>query len=393
MRWINLLHFYQPANIDSFNIKEALDKSYWRLIRLMEEHPCLKMTWNISGCLLNRLKDEGEKEFIVRLIKLINKKQVEITSTAAYHGLLPLLPLQEVSLQIKENEEILQNILGFKVKPTGFFLPEMAYSPAVGKVIKKKGYDWIILDEIAFPNNKKLKNNRYYIDKNSGLKVIFRDRSISTSYPPAKILDLSEKENSQEIIITVTDAELYGLRHEDPTGDMEKIAKKENIITDTISGFIKTVQPFIDQEEPLCFLSSSWDSSLEDIKRKEPFKLWQDKGNPIHKELWILAELAMSLGKKFKQDKNYQWYRWHLVRGLASCTFWWASAFDFSTIFGPYAWNPDIIERGLEDIVRSIRSLESPKSKKYKLQAEKHYLKIKKLIWEEHWQKHWQNRF
>jgi hypothetical protein len=80
-----------------------------------------------------------------------------------------------------------------------------------------------------------------------------------------------------------------------------------------------------------------------------------------------------------------------LVRGVASCTFWWASEYDFSNVFGPYAWNPDIIERGLEDMIRAVRSLNDKKSKKYKLEAENYYLKIKKNIWQRHWNKHWQN--
>lgn len=389
MYWINLLHFYQPANTDYFIIKEALDKSYLRLIRLMEENKDWKMTWNISGCLLQRLQEEGEQKVIDRIIKLIKNKQIEITSTAAYHGLLPLLPKEEVILQIKENEKILKTVLGLKTQPEGFFLPEMAYSPEVGKIIRQLGYKWIIVDEIALLKNKEIKSDDYFIDKNSGLKVVFRDRLVSTAYPPIKIKELIEEGKNEKVVITATDAELYGLRHEDPTGDMERIVKRKDIITETISSFIKRKKINGKDKIKIKLLSSSWDTKIEHIKEKEPFKLWNSKDNPIHQELWSFAKLILSLDKKFKNDKNYEWYRWHLVRGVASCTFWWASAYDFSRIFGPYAWNPDIIERGLEDMVRSVRSLDDKKSKKYKLEAEKQYLKIKKLIWEEHWKKHW----
>ena len=136
--------------------------------------------------------------------------------------------------------------------------------------------------------------------------------------------------------------------------------------------------------------SSSWESSLHDVKKNIPYHLWLDKNNKIQVNLWKLAGLALELGDKFKQDKNFYWHRWHLVRGLASCTFWWASAHDFSKIYGPYAWSPDEIERGLEDMIRSVRSFADLKTKKKKLEAEALYLKIKKLIWESHWKKHWQ---
>jgi alpha-amylase/alpha-mannosidase (GH57 family) len=392
MNWINFLHFYQPANIDFYVIKEALDKSYWRLIRLMEEHPYMRMTWNVSGCLLERLYDAGEQDFLRRLSNLIKNEQVEITSTAAYHGLLPLLPKDEVVRQIKENESILRRILGVRKKPKGFFLPEMAYSPEVAKIIKSLGYKWIIIDEIAIYN--KLDNKSgVVIDSYSGLEVVLRSRSSSREYPPAKLLSYKKNnfDNETDILITATDAELYGLRHEDPTGEMEAVAKNRKIKTYTISEFIEFFKKNkTTQIKKTKLAACSWDSSSRDVKNGTPFKLWSDKNNIIHRDLWRLATLALSLDKKFKKDINYKWYRWHLVRGLASCTFWWASEHDFSKVFGPYAWSPDIIERGLEDMIRAIRSLGDKRSRKYKLEAEKYYLQIKKNIWHKHWNKHWQ---
>ena len=141
--------------------------------------------------------------------------------------------------------------------------------------------------------------------------------------------------------------------------------------------------------EKINIYKSSWESTAIEIKNKQPYYLWNNKNNKIQTDLWKLANLSLSLENKYKNDKNFYWYHWHLVRGLASCTFWWASARNFVKIFGPYAWSPDDIERGLEDLVRSVRSLDNIKSKKVKLLAEKYYLQIKKRIWEEHWKKHW----
>ncbi len=390
MRWINFLHLYQPANIDSYSIKQALDKSYYRLIRLMEENQNLKMTWNISGCLLLRLEDEGKHDFINRLQSLVASKRLELVSTAAYHPLLPLIPASETIRQIKENEKILRHFFGSKFKTAGFFLPEMAYSPAVGKLIKELGYKWIILDEFAFSGGLERPNfRRFYLDKHSGLKIIFRNRPYSSSYPPDKLLHEKSEQRQEKIIITATDAELYGLRHQDPTGELERAAKRSDLKTDTVSGFIDWISSQGIEPEEVAIKSGSWESSRKELSSGKYFNLWQDKKNKIHVQLWRLANLVLSLDKEFRQDRNYRYYRWHLVRGLASCTFWWASARDFSKIFGPYAWNPDGIERGLEDLIRAVRSLDDRRSRKYKLKAEKQYLKIKKLIWEEHWRKHW----
>jgi len=390
MIWINFLHFYQPANAEFYNIRKALDKSYWRLIRLMEEHPEIKMTFNISGCLLERLEEAKEKAFIDRLKFLVKKGRVELTGSAYYHGFLPLLPEREVIHQIKANEKILKKIFGKNFKPTGFFLPEMAYSPTVAKIVKKLGYQWIILDEISYSGDLKEKPelSRLYIDEASGLKVIFRQREVSNAYPPDKIIALLKEET---IRLSATDAELYGLRHEDPTGEMEKIVKSRELKTMTLSAWFNKISK--KKAEKIKIYPSSWESTAGEIKNGQAYFLWQNKNNKIQNYLWRLANLSLELETKYKKDKNYYWYRWHLARGLASCTFWWASARDFSKIFGPYTWSPDDIERGLEDLIRSVRSLNDVKTKKKKLEAERYYLKIKKMIWEEHWKKHWKKQY
>jgi len=405
MLWLNFLHFYQPANAESYSVHKALDKSYWRLLRLMEEHPALRATWNVSGCLLERLVDEKAKTFLDRLKFLVKSGRIELVGSAAYHGFLPLLPETEIVRQIKTNEKILRKHFGKNFKPAGFFFPEMAYSPVLSKLVKRLGYSWIILDEIAYSagSSRRPEAGKIYLDAVSGLKVVFRDRLISSAYPPDKIwplLQAEKKISSQKktvtdnsanqnsvVILTATDAELYGLRHEDPTAEIEKIVKEKSLRTATLSAFIKSAKS---RPLPVELKSSSWESSLKDVKNNRPYRLWQDSGNKIQANLWKLANLALDLGGKFKQDKNFYWHRWHLVRGLASCTFWWASAHDFSKIYGPYAWSPDEIERGLEDLIRSVRSFADLKSKKKKLEAEAIYLKIKKLVWESHWKKHWQ---
>ena len=385
MTWINFLHLYQPANIDNYHIQEALDKSYFRLLRLLEENLNLKMTFNISGCLLERLADIEGSDFIERIKKLNKSGRLELVSSAAYHGFLPLLPEDEIRKQISENEEILKRFFGSEFKASGFFLPEMAYSKEVAKIIKDFGYSWIILDEIS-ASDRNLDFNKVFIDKESGLKVIFRNRVLSRAYPPDEVLKLFEQDN--KILISATDAELYGLRHEDPTAEMEMIARAEKVKTKTISDFISSFKD--DEIKEIEIRNSSWESEEVDILKGKPFILWFDKNNKIHRDLWKLTSLALSLGEKYKDDKNIKFYRWHLIRGLASCTFWWASANDFSASFGPYAWNPDIVERGLSDLLRSIRTIEDKRSLKEKLRAEKLNLKIKKELWLKHWQKHWE---
>jgi predicted glycosyl hydrolase (DUF1957 family) len=380
--WINFLHFYQPANISKEVIREATEKSYERIIRGLEENPEIKFTFNIAGCLLARWgEDLGRQDLISRIKKILDKGQIELTGTAAYHPILPLISDEEIKTQIKENEKILKKYFG-KINLNGFFCPEMAYDNRVGKIIKKMGYQWIIMDEISAAK-KPIDFSKKYINQETGLAIIFRNKKISQTYVPETILKLKNNKSDNKILITATDAELYGLRHVDEPADFEKALQSKKLQSLTISEYLNTLEKI----QKIKLIPASWETTEKEIKNKTPFILWRDKKNKLQTKLWELAKLAESANKKFRRDSNFWWSRWHLTRGLASCTFWWASGRDFRKVYGPLAWNPDLIELGANELIRSIRDLEKSTSFKIKLQAEKIYSEIIKLIWERHWKK------
>jgi predicted glycosyl hydrolase (DUF1957 family) len=389
MKWLNFLHFYQPVNADAYHIQEAAEHSYARILRALEENPDWRLTANFSGCLLSRLQELGYGWMLQRFSALVKSGRLEIVGSAAYHGFLPLLPIAEAQRQILENEDLLQQYFGVP-RPAGFFLPEMAYSPAVARLLKRLGYKWIILDEIAYDGTLRLSEKflqSSYRDRNSGLDVILRSRHFSNCYAPEKLAETLDKKLAlPDVVISATDAELYGLRHKDQSANLERFLRRDGWQAITASEFL-TRAP---QGGSRRFQACSWESTPTELRAGKPYMLWQDPKNMIHKQLWELADYAYKITNTNANDPNYHWARWHLVRGLASCTFWWASGRDLSHNFGPRAWSPDEIERGVNELIRSIRSLENPKTRSAKMAAEKLYLKIKRLIWRKHWRYHWQ---
>jgi predicted glycosyl hydrolase (DUF1957 family) len=387
MLWINFLHFYQPANSDAYRIEEALNSSYDRILRALEKNPDVKFTFNISACLVLRLVELKKISFINRVNSLIEKGQVEISSSAAYHALLPLVSEKEVIYQIRENERVLRKYFP-RAKLSGFFLPEMAYGLKVADIIKKLSYSWIILDQISCQEKKDLDFSKVYKDKRSNLKVVFRSRGISNSYPPSKILNiLSEDRINDDIIITATDAELYGLRHLDQSASLEKLLKSGKTKTILVSDYVDRFK----KAEKISLRKSNWESSEKKLLERKPYHLWYDRDNKVHIRLWKLAKMVSALAEKYGDDPNYKWARWHLNRGLASCTFWWASSHNFKESFGPCAWNPDEVERGANELIRAMRSLEHSSSYSEKIKAESLFVSIKKIVWKEHWSFHANN--
>lgn len=382
--WVNLLHFYQPPAADRETVIEAAEKSYKKIISALKKNPKIKFTLNLAGCLLEKLEKLGYKKLIADIKLLNDRKQIELTGTAASHQILPLLPRPEIKRNIEINKKILKKFFGKNLRTPGFFLPELAFSAKVARIIANFGYKWIILDEIsAYGKLNKLNLNKLYLEKNTGLKIFFRKRLWSRSYVPERIFSLI-KQNYNGFALTATDAELYGLRHNDRNATFERLLKRPEIKTLTISEFLANLKESVSLRP----LDSSWESTAAELKRGQPFILWRNDKNKIQKLLWQLADLAMATINRNQADENYRWARLHLDNGLASCTFWWASARDFK-LFSSISWSPDEIERGANELIKSIRSLEEPKTLAAKIAGEKLYIKIKQLIWHKHWNHYW----
>lgn len=382
--WINILHFYQPPTACDETVVEAVEKSYSRIINALKRNPRAKFTLNITGCLLEKLDALGYAGLIQDLKNMLRKRQIELTCSAAFHPILPLLPGSEIKRGIERNQKILKKYFGENFTADGFFPPELAYSPALAGIISSYGCKYVILDEIsACGKLNKIDFSELHVEKNTGLQVCFRSRKLSKEYTPKTIFDLIAG-GLPETAVTATDAELYGLRHNDCAGAFEKLLKRPEIETKTVSEFLAGLR----RQTVVFPIASSWESTEDELKKGAAFALWRDKNNKIQESLWRLANFAINAADKYKNDSNYSWARHHLDRGLSSCAFWWASARDFK-LFGAVAWNPDEIEKGADELIKSVRSLENPQSKRDKIKAEKLYIKIKTLIWREHWRRRW----
>lgn len=383
MYWVNILQFWQPCTIERETLDVVVEESYLPLINTLKKNPRAKLTLNINAGLIKSLFESGYQGLINDLSNLIKRKQIEVTGSSAYHCLLPLLPEKEIIRQIKLNQEINQQYLGKCYRPTGFFPPEMAYNNKVGKIIKKLGFKWVVLDELSY--NGKLGQVEYqtkYKIKDLNLIFIPRQRKASKSYVPYTVRDLLAETNPPSILITGTDSELYGHRHQDQENVFNKLVKNQKLKMITVSQLIKLYK----KTKTLEVLPSTWDTLPQEMQRKAYFSLWYSRKNKIQQWLWQLTYLALELTDKHQKDVNYYWSRLHLDRGMTSCTYWWASGRDFR-LFGPPAWHPEQIERGAMELIKSIRSLESV-SPRTKLKAEKIYQKIIKRIWNLHWEKY-----
>ncbi|HOZ36452.1 MAG TPA: hypothetical protein PLR18_01310 [bacterium] len=378
MFWLNFLHFYQPPTASDEQVKEITKSCYQPWADFLLKNKKVKITLNITACLTERLFSLGYGKLLKQFATLARRGQIEFVESAAFHPILPLLPDKEIIKQIQINHDINSRRLGSSYQPRGFFPPEMAHNHRLAKIIKKLGYHYLLLDSLALPA--KIGNHYHYQIKNNGLSVIFRDRSLSQTFVPESLMNIfSPQKNSASVIITATDGELYGHRHESWQDIYLQAINIPHLKTVTASEYLASSKI----TRPITPLTSSWETTPRELKLNQPFNLWANPQNKIHRLLWQLADFALQLNYQHSGDPHHFSSRLHLERGLASCTFWWASGHDFK-LFGAPAWNPEEVEKGALELIRSVRTLTGISSLQ-KIKAERIFLKIHQAIWFTHW--------
>jgi len=387
--WAQLFHFYQPPTQLPSVLEKICNESYRPLLQVFREYPNAKATVNINGVLTEMLKDCGHMDVIEGLKELAEKGQIEFTGTAKYHPILPLILPDEVKRQLELNRKTNGFFFGSAYRPSGFFPPEMAYSRDILPTIIETGHRWIILSGVACPSGWPVDTVCQVEHDGKRLAVFFRDNLLSNKIsfqelgPKDFLENLKDLKGDKENIYVVTamDAETYGhhikdweelflaevyeqlqVRSETYAYIQQKkvlatqharllqdAETTQQVQTATISQLLD-IFPISDVLDPK---PSSWSTTAEDIEAGNPYPLWNDKGNEIHRLLWehlaICIELCLAASKLADNDESKHFAgiaRGLLDRSFQSDQFWWASRRPM--------WDINLIHMGLDDQHRAI---------------------------------------
>jgi len=353
MKWANFLHFYQPAGQQPDILEAIVAQSYRPIIEGIKKHDKVRLTININGALFELLDKYGYSDIIEDLKNLVAENRIEITGSAKYHPLLPLLSEKEIIRQIELNTETLRHFLG-NYTPSGFFPPEMAYDSRIAKIIEKLGFKWIVLDEISCGGEVgQVDYSQIYNLHDTKLKVFFRDRRLSNLIMSAVVRSrdtlleaMAEELKTNHYLVTAMDAETFG--HHRP--GLEKILFEVFDTKEFELVQISDIEKHYEEKKEIAPAKATWASSKEDIEKGIQFLSWNDPENIIHKWQWKFTGLVLK--EVYDMDKNHM--RYGLVRGktdiaLASDHFWWASAKPW--------WSLEMIEYGAYNLLDTLRHI------------------------------------
>ncbi|OGC49928.1 hypothetical protein A2716_01035 [candidate division WWE3 bacterium RIFCSPHIGHO2_01_FULL_40_23] len=396
-----LLHLYQPPFQYARIFHELASECYVPLVRLLKRKKEFRATLNIPLSLLEWFDKEKVEGFTEEIALLRDKEVIELTGSAAYHPILTKLSEAEVERQIILNEAGLGYYLGrrqgfegenaFMIKNLGgFFPPEMAFNSDLGKLVESLGYEWVILDEVSIPGDKREEvksSGIFYRLLGSNLKICFRDRGLSLGVAYKRDSDPGDfieglkflSSLGRKFALIVLDGETFGHHNKGGIDLLDNLLDSILAEGHTFSTLSNLMHEF-DSKKETPVVEASWGASDEDMKEGNVYPKWYLSGNEVHSAfsdfeslmLSSLSKVSKEMGGKTSGDhignlpvwdfnkvsvssdlseneKSFIKSRILLDKALNSDKYWWSSKNPFFDV--------NLIKRSLELFVKSAEKI------------------------------------
>lgn len=338
-------------------LTDIVDQSYRPLTAKILEFDNLKFTLNINYSLVELLHEHGFDDIISNVSRAHELGILELTSTAAYHTIFPLLPREENLRQLKINDEGNRRFLAPTFNPKGVFPPEMAFDGGLVSLFKERGYQWTIVDD---------RNLNHFVDEIpfnkifhfDGLAVFLRSNLWTNRFAEYQgqwqsggdaIADIDNDlinrfRGDDGYLIIALDGETFG--HHQPKFDKTFLAELFGALSDNRHELKMAHLSEIYQKFPLtpAFIPpGSWSTDEEAMLRRDFFSWWYSQKNEVHRLQWEFTDFVLKQVRRL----NHSEINAEMDKALYSCQYWWASFWKY---------NADEIYRGSFNMMRVLQS-------------------------------------
>ncbi|MCA9392233.1 hypothetical protein KC614_03460 [candidate division WWE3 bacterium] len=355
MRIALVLHAHQPPTQYPEVTSSIAQKSYIPIFESLTQAPKdKKITINLTRSLIDQLYELRFDTLLDKISQVYNSNNVELTTTSAYHALVPHLTEGEISRQVRLQNEALSQIVGEKLKPAGMFLPELRYSYDSVRQLDKSNVKWVLLDESAYPGvrvdsnegHEMLSINRS-ITKIEGTSIVafFRDRPMSFMVAFDHTLTLSKlveilkrhfSEEKAEYVVVAVDMETFGYHYYGNINLFNQILESDEINLVSLSDILELELP-VKVVKPH---DSTW-GMAEEHGEERVFPRWENPENVLHQIQWELFNMALRFGEHKGAGPDV------FDKCLHSDQFWWAG--------GNPCWHPGMVESGAKLMLETIK--------------------------------------
>lgn len=134
------------------NLIELSQKEIHRTMLEPEFNKLARFYYNRLTSIRKTFEETYKRDLVKAFAEHQNSGNLQIITTAATHALLPLLSKHPESLRAQVMIARDDYIRCFGKEPTGFWLPECAYSPEVEPILKEANFKWFVVDTHGLMN-------------------------------------------------------------------------------------------------------------------------------------------------------------------------------------------------------------------------------------------------
>jgi predicted glycosyl hydrolase (DUF1957 family) len=341
-----LLHFYQPWWQFPAALHKITNQCYRPILRLVNSSDRFCFTANVNLSLLELL-DNNFPDVIEGFRKAAEKGKIELMSSPAQHPIFPLIPEFLQRAQIQNDQEDKEKRFALKQNCKGFYFPEMAFSRNDIGLMKEFGYRWSVTDDepfraihgsVPYDNIVIMNGFKTYMRSSLWSNLISSGNFSFADIKARMEYEISSwTKNTPAYIIIAMDAETFGHHHE---GFIERFLKpmfkewgnEERIVP------IESLEQNFPWRSISYLPDGSWSTSADDVRKNDPYPLWNSRFNKYHSMLWELTNIALKYFKNCEED---------CLKMTSSCHWWWISG-------RPY-WEPEFMKFGAKKAMEIIR--------------------------------------
>ncbi|MHA2347942.1 MAG: glycoside hydrolase family 38 N-terminal domain-containing protein, partial [Candidatus Hodarchaeales archaeon] len=196
-----VFHLHQPIGNFPWVIEDAYQKSYLPLLTAIENNPGIKTNIHITGPLLEYLK-EKHPEYLEKIKKLNDQKQIEIVGGAFYEAILAILPEEDRIKQLQMTIDWWKT--NYQITPRGMWLAERVYIPDLPKTLASLNIQFTFIDDYLF----NLAGFSEEVPINEPIRYLVPWKEVSKTI---KYLEKGRDPSGEQIIVMISDAEKMGV--------------------------------------------------------------------------------------------------------------------------------------------------------------------------------------
>jgi alpha-amylase len=146
------------------------------LLKLIERHPNLRVTFSISGVTLDQF-EEYIPEVLDSFKALASTGAVEFLAETNYHSLACMIPGEEFEIQVLDHVEKIHRHFG--LRPNVFRNTELIYNNEIGSRVHALGFNGIFCDGIERVLNNQCVHQLFHHPEEKSLKIFPRNYRLS----------------------------------------------------------------------------------------------------------------------------------------------------------------------------------------------------------------------